>query len=204
VFGNWSETTGVYEEYEPEESATPHQSRFGEDLEMGASGWTYTTLYDSDIEAALLRLQEEVFERGDYYKPWEEIWLYRDRILAKPLDQLADHERQYIKMLKNFPMPDRNFVPSSIQELLGNNAESGTHSILDIFGIADEPTFGAATPVPDEELLRVYGTTQPTVDDVESVPSDIAENLDRWQAVYFIVYKDGQPHAIRFEGCSGD
>jgi hypothetical protein len=39
---------------------------------------------------------------------------------------------------------------------------------------------------------------------VESVPSDIGENLERWQAVYFIVYKDGQPHEIRFEGCSGD
>ena len=171
---------------------------------MGASGWTNTTPYDSDIEAALVRLQEEVFERGDYYKPWEEAWRYRDSILTKPLDQLEDHERQYIKRLKYYAMPDRNFVPSSIQALLRNNAESGTHSILDIFGIADEVTFGAATPVPDEELLRVFGTTQPTVDQVESVPSDFGENLERWQAVYFIVYQDGQPHEIRFEGCSGD
>jgi hypothetical protein len=171
---------------------------------MGATGWSYKTPYDSDIEAALLRLQEDVFERGDYYEPWEEIQRYRDSILAKPLDQVEDHERQYLKALKNFPIPDENFVPSSIQELLEHNAESGTHSILDIFGIADEGTFGAATPVPYEELLRVFGTTQPTVDQVESVPSDIGENLERWQAVYFIAYKDGQPQEIRFEGCSGD
>jgi hypothetical protein len=171
---------------------------------MGASGWRYTTPYDSDIEAALLRLQEDVFERGDYYKPWEERRSYRDSILAKPLDKLEDHERRYLRALKNFPIRDENFVPSSIRDLLRNNAESGTHSILDIFGIADEPTFGAATPVPAEELVRVFGTTQPTVEQVESVPSDIGEDLERWHSVYFIVYKDGQPHEIRFEGCSGD
>jgi len=171
---------------------------------MGASGWSYKTPYNPDIEAALQRLQQEVFERGDYYKPWEEIWRYHDSILAKPLDQLAVHERQYIKWSRTYRMPDRNYVPASIQELLRNNAESGTHSILDIFGIADEPTFGAATPVPDEELRRVFGTTQPTVEDVESVLSDFGENLERWQAVYFIVYKDGQPYEIHFEGCSGD
>jgi hypothetical protein len=171
---------------------------------MGASGWSYKTPYHPDIEAALQRLKQDVFERGDYYKPWEEIWRYHDSILAKPRDQRAVHERQYIKWSRTYRMPDRNYVPASIQELLRNNAESGTHSILDIFGIADEPTFGAATPVPDEELRRVFGTTQPTVDDVESVLADFAENLERWQAVYFIVYKDGQPYEIHFEGCSGD
>jgi hypothetical protein len=171
---------------------------------MGASGWTYTTPYDSDIEAALVRLQEEAFERGDYYKPWEEVRRYRDSILAKPPDRIKDRERQYLKALKDFPFPDEDFVPSSIQELLEHNAESGTHSILDIDGIADEERFGAATPVPDEDLMRVFGTIRPTVDQVESVPSDFCENLRRGRAVYFIVYKDGEPHEIRFEGCSGD
>src|SRR5262245_46452864 len=171
---------------------------------MGASGWSYKTPYNPDIEAALQRLQREVFERGDYYKPWEEIWRYHDSILAKALDQLEDHERQYLKRLRPHRLPDRNYVPSSIEKLLRNNAESGTHSILDISSTADEPTFGAATPVPDEDLLRVFGTTQPTVGDVESVIFDFGENLERWQAVYFIVYKDGQPYEIHFEGCSGD
>jgi hypothetical protein len=161
---------------------------------MGASGWSYTTPYDPDIEAALQRLQQEVFERGDYYKPWEEIWNYHDSILAKPIHQLEDHERHYIRRMKYMVMPDRDYVPSSIRELLRNNAEAGTHSILDIFGVAAEPTFGAATPVPGEDLRRVFGTVQPTVDDVNSVPSDFGENLGRWQAVYFVVYKNGQPH----------
>ena len=171
---------------------------------MGASGWSYSTPYDENVEAALRRLQREVFERGDYYKPWEEIWRHHDSILAKPLDRLEAHERQYIKMMKSFRLPDRNFVPSSIQELLEHNAESGTHSILDIFGIADEPIFGAATPVPEEELIRAFGTTRPTAEQVEASGIDFGENLERWQAIYYMVYKDGRPHEIRFEGCSGD
>jgi hypothetical protein len=171
---------------------------------MGASGWSYSAPFGEDVEAALHRLQREVFERGEYYKPWEEIWRYHDSILAKPLDQLEDHERQYIKRMRTFRMPDRDYAPSSIRELLQNNAESGTHSILDIYGIADEPTFGAASPVPDEELIRAFGTTRPTAEQVESSRIDLGENLERWQAVYYVVYKDGQPHEIRFEGCSGD
>ncbi len=192
---------------------------------MGASGWTYKPPYHPDIEAALRRLQREVFERGEYFKPWKVTWRYFDSLLAKPLDQLddherqirryheallgkppdrlEDHERQYIEGLRSF-LPDRDFVPASIEELLRTNAESGTHSILDIDGIADNPTFGVATPVPDEELVRALGTTQPTAEDVESVVSDFCENLERWQAVYFIVYKDGQPHEVRFVGRSGD
>jgi hypothetical protein len=171
---------------------------------MGASGWSYSTPYDEDIEAALRRLQRAVFERGEYYKPWEEVWRYRDSILAKPLHELEDHERQFIKRLKTFRMPDRDFKPASIEELLKNNAESGTHSILDIFGICDEPRFGTASPVDGEELLRVFGTTQPTAQDVGTAAYDLGENLERWQAVYFVVYKDGRPDEIRFVGCSGD
>ena len=33
---------------------------------MGASGWSYFVPYDADISAALQRLREEVFARGDY------------------------------------------------------------------------------------------------------------------------------------------
>lgn len=171
---------------------------------MGASGWSYRTPYDPDIKAALRRLQDEVFERGEYYKPWEEIWRYHDSILAKPPGQREKHERQYIKWSRTFRMPDRNYEPTSIQELLRYNAESGTHSILDIDGIAEGPTFGAAAPVPDEDLLRVFGTTQPTAEDVEAVDFDFGEDLERWQAVYFVIYQDGQPSEIRFDGCSGD
>jgi hypothetical protein len=171
---------------------------------MGASGWSYSTPYPPDVGAALRRLRREVLERGDYDKPWEEIWRHHDSILAKPPGRWEAHERQYIRTMRSFPMPDRDFVPSSIEELLEHNAESGTHSILDIDGIADEPTSGAATPVPDGGLIRAFGTAQPTAEQVEASGIDFGEGLDRWRAVYFVVYRDGRPSEIRFEGCSGD
>ena len=33
---------------------------------MGASGWDYFVPYEADISAALQRLREDVFARGDY------------------------------------------------------------------------------------------------------------------------------------------
>jgi hypothetical protein len=35
-------------------------------------------------------------------------------------------------------------------------------------------------------------------------PLDGESLYDRWEGIYIIVYKDGQPDEIYFEGCSGD
>jgi protein tyrosine phosphatase len=36
---------------------------------MGASGWVYFVPFQVDIAKALQQLREEVFRRGDYFKP---------------------------------------------------------------------------------------------------------------------------------------
>ncbi|HUS33703.1 MAG TPA: hypothetical protein VMZ53_34620, partial [Kofleriaceae bacterium] len=35
---------------------------------MGASGWSYYVPYDADFAAALGKLHDDVFERGEYYR----------------------------------------------------------------------------------------------------------------------------------------
>lgn len=100
--------------------------------------------------------------------------------------------------------PRKARKPKSIAALLKQCAEAGTHSILDIERIGLAGEFAAAAPMPDNIALRCYGTTQPTREQIEAAAGDATEDIDRWQAYYIVVYTDGQPSEIYFEGCSGD
>ncbi len=92
----------------------------------------------------------------------------------------------------------------TIDELLEQTAECGTHSILDITRVGERGEDGVAAPLPAEEVERVFGTPTPTRDQVEERWADIAEGLDRWQACYLAVFQDGQAQEYAFIGCSGD
>src|SRR3954471_24811363 len=81
------------------------------------------------------------------------------------------------------------------EELLGilnsNDSEGtqGTHSVLDIIGgISEEPQMFAASPVAEQTLLELFGTTEPSRDEVEEKDLELNEQIERWQARYLIVY----------------
>jgi hypothetical protein len=94
--------------------------------------------------------------------------------------------------------------PKSIAELLKRAGQSGTHSILDIERVSEQPGFGVAGPLSADSLRQTFGTEVPTHEEVERRWPDVAERLGRWQSCYFVVYRDGKPHEYAFIGCSGD
>lgn len=94
--------------------------------------------------------------------------------------------------------------PETIEELLEMVAEDGTHSILDIERTSARKEFGAAIPLPDRDVQRYFGTERPDHNQVEARWADVSERLERWEAYYVTVYKDGEPHEYAFIGCSGD
>jgi hypothetical protein len=79
----------------------------------------------------------------------------------------------------------------------------GTRSILDLDHISDEPDFSAVTPVPPDELERLFGTDQPTHEMIED-NGELFENIERGQGIYVIAHKNGQPNEIFFAGYSFD
>lgn len=99
---------------------------------------------------------------------------------------------------------DREF--GSIDELLEASAENGTHSILDILQTADTPDFAVAWPAAMEAVEDIFGSSQPSHEEIEDKQGELTERLEleRWQAVYLTVYKGGKPVEIYFEGVSGD
>ncbi len=94
--------------------------------------------------------------------------------------------------------------PGSIDEALEMAAEDGTHSILDIQNTGRRRGFGVATPYPPRAVEQVFGTLEPTHEQVEESWADVSERLDRWEAHYLVVYKKGKPVEYAFIGCSGD
>ena len=55
-------------------------------------------------------------------------------------------------------------APASIEEALEQAGEMGTHSILDIERTSSAAGFGLATPLTRDELLRLFGTESPSVE----------------------------------------
>ena len=94
--------------------------------------------------------------------------------------------------------------PKSIAEVLEQAGESGTHSILDIVRVSKRAAKRAASPLALDLLTRAFDTDKPTHELVEQRWEAICEELPRWQARYFVVYRDAEPSEYAFIGATGD
>lgn len=173
---------------------------------MAASGWHYIVEYDPDPNAALDRLRQRVFESGeygDYY--WSDL---RHNFWGMPFSVklIVGIGSLYLAVEQGVRWLARGGTgPRTIDEALEIARESGTHSILDIDRCSLTPDFGVAYPLSFARRRELFGTDEPTITDWESAgwlaPVD---RLQRWTAVYFSIYEDGQPTQLAFVGCSGD
>jgi Protein of unknown function (DUF1639) len=197
---------------------------------MGATGWSYFVPYQADVSAALQRLREDVFARGDYVygddisdeqvksflekaRPEMDPWLQKVREqaekLSEPMKTLYLQRAEQLKAeIMSGKMPPRKpkRKPKTIQQALDFQAESGTHSILDIGGISEAPKFGHITPFPREKLSEVFGSTTPSHSEIEEAHSfgRLEDFADKWEGIYVIAWRDGSPAEIFFTGHSGD
>jgi hypothetical protein len=198
---------------------------------MGATSWNYFTPFEHDAAVALQRLRERVFGEGRY--EWDGVTeddlkyfnevpgiVDPDAPLEKQMKkQEGETYHQFIVRFQNLsdrlagkrvkPDADLPKRPETIDKLLEMQGESGTHSIIDIERIALEPDFGSVTPMPVERLLKLFRTDKPTRRMVEEALErhDIWEDplvSERWQGVFFTIYRDNKPDELLFIGTSGD
>jgi hypothetical protein len=168
---------------------------------MGATTWNYFVPYEADTEGALQRLRQQVFRDGKYGSgipaPKEMKAAFEQLIAQSPNPELARQQMEQamaqMEQLRHL-MPPEQTKPDTIEELLEQRAESGTHSILDIQRISSVPDFGAVCPMASEDLQNLFATDKPTRKLV----------AERWQGIYFTVYRDGMPDELFFMGTSGD
>jgi hypothetical protein len=146
---------------------------------MGAVPYSYFVDYQPDVDAALHELREREFRAGRYNP-------------AMPFPP--------------FPVGPDSPAPGArhrtVREALRASGADGTRSILDLSRVTKRPELGAVSPLPDETLLDLYGTTRPTREMVEQGAD--SEYIERGQGIYIIVYRDDQPDEILFAGYSYD
>jgi hypothetical protein len=147
---------------------------------MGVHPYWYVTKYTPDPETALNELRQREFRAGRYNP---------------------------VMWMPPFPVGPNSPAPgprhATIEDALEAAAEEGTRSILDLDRVADEPDFGAATPLDDELLEELYGTARPTRAQVLG-NMEFLEEVERGQGVVITLYKDGRPDEYLFAGYSYD
>jgi len=141
---------------------------------MTATAWRYLIPYESDIEAAVMRLKDKTFERRAFFQPY----------LAPehPLVQL----------------------PRTIEEAVALTGELGTHSVLDIEKVGVMPGFRVCSLLSAEIRMEVYGTLTPDRDDVDFHKFTLINHMTNGQARFVIVHKEDEPHQIYLEGLTGN
>src|SRR5579871_6436535 len=134
-----------------------------------SSEWSYFVPYEEDIAAVLQRLREDVFARGDYATVDSPIFL-GDRLF-------------------NAPRREPEMKPATIEELLEQQEEMGTHSILDITRISPTPKHKAISPFPEEFLEDYFGSKTPSPAQIEEVYEfgSLEKFVNkRWRGIYII------------------
>lgn len=188
---------------------------------MGASSWEYYVPYQADISVALQKLCESVYLEVAQKYPTriERIAQLEDDI--KHLDGLYPHSQTdahqaelreshaddllySLKRLRALPEPTT--IQEKIYELHIICEPDGTGTILDMRGIANEPSYFEIAPLSEKKLVDILGTSQPTREliEIKKIKRAIIEHQRSQMGSYIIVYKNGQPDEIYFVGFSGD
>ncbi|MFN0096272.1 MAG: hypothetical protein ACKVVT_16040 [Dehalococcoidia bacterium] len=199
---------------------------------MGATAWHYFTRYERDPATALAQLRQEVFARGEF-RTGNALEAAHAQRFVHALKSGSDKslESQERELLGTFrasvdsaPWYLRSFVRRAlVKDILSGAVDtgsaanmdgavrlagaSGTHSILDIANLGARRGTRVASPVSDHALEHYFGTVRPCRSDVDERAAEICADLDRWEAVYFAVWgegEDGEPREWAFVGVSGE
>ena len=172
---------------------------------MGASGWASQVPYQPDIAAALQLARWEAYRAGDYDR---QAPLHEARTMTE--DEYvawfaAKYGQEHVSRLVRDEWRAAQIDPVDPDSLLAAQPFSGTHSVIDMTGVAELPGYNVVAPAPDDLIETMFSTRTPTVADVEAAVS--ANRLDlygRWHGTYVVGYEDGAPKTIFFIGHSGD
>jgi hypothetical protein len=141
--------------------------------------WWYLVPCENDIARSLEALRQREFEAGRY-NPAESFPRF-------PVD----------------PGQAPGSKHASIKAARDASDADGTRSILDVSRLSAKPDFNAVAPLDEDELMEFFGTTRPTVEDVED-NDELFDRMERGQGLYVVVYENDEPSQIYFAGYSHD
>ncbi|MET7394052.1 hypothetical protein ABZS66_11205 [Dactylosporangium sp. NPDC005572] len=176
---------------------------------MGASSWTWQVPYEPDIAAALQRARQEAYDQGEFYRqpPNEQAHsMTEEEYVAAELAFMRASMAEAFGYDVGEPddgMARLSWYAAHVDvrdpdSLLESQPFSGTHSVIDV-------TPSTISPVPDDELLDLFGTPHPSPEAVEAALADrTLDGHQRDHGRYVVTYTDGTAATIVFLGYSGD
>lgn len=172
---------------------------------MSATGWSYFVPYQADFDEALQGLRQRVFEEEQYRDP---VTGEDHRSLFDTLS-LSPETRRRLEETMHAEGKDKvaRFAskPATIDALLEQAEEAGTHSILDMQSVGEMADFAVIVPVSAATLREIFGIERPTRRMIEDAERRGAiEHGRRWEGVCLVAYENDAPHEIYFTGSSGD
>lgn len=166
---------------------------------MTSTAWGYLVPYQENIEQALSEIQQDIFQRGAFFTELGDLLAF---IRSEQIQHLSQENIEQIKVRIN--QLEQEPIPVTIPALIQQNGDAGTHSIIDMQGISDEPKEHHISPLPDEEVIKYFGHHQPTLAMLEQNNNNILNLCELWQGRYLLVYENEKPIDIFFIGISGN
>lgn len=183
---------------------------------MGASEWSRKVPYQPDLTAALRQCREEAYREGDFYRVEPDP---RALVMTEEEYVAVEVAAMHAQLVEAFGEEDAGEPDDEMartawhaaqvevtgpDSLLESQPFSGTHSVIDMTGVAEEPDGGRVAPLPDADLDEWFGTRRPSAPAVDQALEKGLSGFGRWHGAYVIAYRGDEPEAIYFFGWSGD
>jgi len=171
---------------------------------MGATSWKYFTQYKFDIKDAFANLRQQEFNAGRYgmNDNLMNIVEQKAKELNLPNDKLEEFKKAYQNLSRLKGKSKK--TPKTIEQLLKNTKDNGTHSIIDIADIELSTDKNVSGTLSSDDLLELFGTEHPTHEMVNSKADELINFRKRGLCTYVVVYHKQTPTEIFFAGYSGD
>jgi hypothetical protein len=152
------------------------------------------------VSRALQRLQEKVFADGAYY--WAGGKTKRPRTVAELRKRAAeDGTHSILDMVAVSTKPEPASPPFSATGAAAFIAQLQAQLAA---GVDLSQRGPSLSPMIDDDLIAMFGTTRPTHDMVEAESQELMERRGRGLGTYVVVFDGETPSEYFFTGISGD
>ncbi|MBZ9713996.1 hypothetical protein [Deinococcus multiflagellatus] len=110
-------------------------------------------------------------------------------------------------MFPDFPVTAASPAPgaghANIEEAREAADADGTRPILEVPGLAAHPEDWGMKQLGHEELVALFGTTAPTLEQIQAC-DELIDALGRGESLYVVAHEAGRPAHLYFVGSSSD
>lgn len=178
---------------------------------MAATAWAYFTPYREDPAEALRALQAWCLDSARHKARFANRQARIDDMQVALRKLMTDdtpvggmfRDEMLARLIAIQERPEPDSFEEALNELRWLNAEAGTHSPIDLLGVANREAHLRAAPLTDDALRKLFGHERPDKAQITAAINPILNLRDANQGTYVVAWAAGQPVEILFCGATG-